>query len=482
MEDWTEKYRPRTLDEVVGNEKAVAYLKKWADSWEKGRPLKKAVTLSGKAGIGKTSAAIALAREYNWTLIELNSSDARNADKIKKVATFGAVNETFDDNGNFVSSQKGGRKLILLDEADNLYEKTKNSDSKDNGNDYSDKGGKKAIIETIKVTNQPIILIVNDYYSLIKGKGESLKSLCKQVKFYNPYSSHVFNLLRRICNHENITVDRKILKSISTRCKGDIRSAVNDLQTLCLNRSQVDYEDLDVLGYRDRDKIIFDALRDVFKTDNIQSLKGNMLNIDEDPKSLILWINENIPKEYLDYNDLSDGYNSLSKADIFLGRTHRRQCYGLWSYACDLMNAGVSASKTRSYPNEKYNFPTWLRQRKSYKNQKMIKNSLIKKISKNCHISKNKTQSEILNHYKKLFQNNEKFAVKTIKKYDLTEPEIEHLLGNKHKKKIKKILSISERTREQPPIKDTEEKNKNLKSENNVEKDDEEAQPSLFDF
>jgi replication factor C large subunit len=476
MEDWTEKYRPYTLDEVVGNDKAVAYLKKWAHSWEKGKPLKKAVILSGNAGIGKTSAAIALARDYNWTLIELNSSDARNAERIKKVATSGAVNETFDDHGNFISSRKGGRKLILLDEADNLYERLKEANVNKESIDYSDKGGKKAIVETIKITNQPIILVVNDYYGLIRGSGEALKSSTRQVKFYNPYESHIFNLLRRICSQENITVDPKILKSIATRCKGDIRSAVNDLQTLCLNRTKINYEDLNVLGYRDRNKIIFDALRDVFKTKDIQNLKEKMYNLDEDPKSLILWINENIPKEYLDYNDLTEGYNKLSKADVFLGRTFRRQKYGLWSYACDLMNGGVSASKTRSYPNEKYNFPTWLRQRKTHRNNRMIKESLTKKISEKCHLSKNKTHTEILHFYKHLFQNNEKFAVKMTKKLDLSEPEIKYLLETKNNQKIKNIISLSERDKEQPSIEEPE------KIDENNEEEDLENQQSLFDF
>ena len=152
MEDWTEKYRPESLDKIIGNERAITELKRWANAWNHGIPKKRAVILSGNPGTGKTSSALALAKDYDWPLIELNTSDVRNATKIKQVATFGAVNETFDNNGSFISSHKGGRKLIVLDEADNLYEKIK-----DNGkNDMSDKGGKRAIIDTIKITKQPV--------------------------------------------------------------------------------------------------------------------------------------------------------------------------------------------------------------------------------------------------------------------------------------------------------------------------------------
>lgn len=106
MGDWTEKYRPKSLNEIVGNEKAIIELTKWANQWIEGKPNKKAVILSGKPGTGKTSSAIALANDFKWTMIELNTSDARNAIKIKKVATTGSINETFADDGSFISSKK----------------------------------------------------------------------------------------------------------------------------------------------------------------------------------------------------------------------------------------------------------------------------------------------------------------------------------------------------------------------------------------
>jgi len=470
MGDWTEKYRPKSLDEVIGNERAMIELRKWANSWISGKPKEKAVILSGKPGTGKTSSALALANDFNWTAIELNTSDARNAEKIKKVATTGSVNETFSDNGTFKSSRDGGRKLIILDEADNLYERAEESNK--NGNDLSDRGGKKAIVDTIKTTNQPIILIVNDYYSLIKGGGESLKEMCKLIKFYDPYPNIIFNFLKRICLKEGINVDQKVLQTIADRCKGDIRSAINDLQSLCLNRTQVDIKSINVLGYRDREKEIFDALREVFKTRNIKAIRESISHLDADPKIILLWINENLPLEYRDLNDLVNGYEAISKADIFLGRTAKTQNYSLWSYSSDIMNGGVATSKTHEYPNDKYNFPTWLRERKDIKINLETREIITKKLSKICHNSGKKSKEFFLPYFTYIFRNNIYFAVKMKYKLDLSEAEIKYLLGEGNQHRLKEILSSKETISQKIP---SQEKTKEKDKKENL-------QQSLLDF
>src|SRR5690349_304858 len=152
---WAEKYRPHSLEDIIGNGTAVSTLKKWAASWENGVPSKRAVVLSGRAGVGKTSTALALAADLGWGVIELNASDARNEEAIRRVAGAGALNETFRDDGAFIKASAGGRKLIVLDEADNVFGR-------------EDKGGVPAITEMIRSTRQPVVLIVNDYYALTR--------------------------------------------------------------------------------------------------------------------------------------------------------------------------------------------------------------------------------------------------------------------------------------------------------------------------
>src|SRR5438067_9650811 len=113
---WAERHRPKDLDDIVANPTAVAELRKWAAAWQRGRPDKKAVILQGPPGIGKTSAALALAKEMGWSVVEMNASDSRNAEAIRKVATRGAVLQTFSDSGEFLRAAQGGRKLIVRSE------------------------------------------------------------------------------------------------------------------------------------------------------------------------------------------------------------------------------------------------------------------------------------------------------------------------------------------------------------------------------
>ncbi|MDG6229603.1 MAG: replication factor C large subunit [Candidatus Thermoplasmatota archaeon] len=477
MLDWTEQYRPKNLAGIVGNKKIVRSLSQWAESWVTNKPSKKAVILSGSPGIGKTSCAYALAHQFKWTPIELNTSDARNAARIKSVATAGATHQTFKDDGSFSSTKQGGRKLIILDEADNLYESSKGSQS--DGNDLSDRGGKKTIVDTIRITSQPIILIVNDYYSLIKGSGEVLRSLCLHLKFYPPYPNEIYQLLQSILAKEHIHVDHAVLEALSQGCHGDIRAAVRDLQSLCVNRTHITMMDYQALGNRDHQRIIFDVLKDIFRTNDISTIRSSMLHADEDPNLILHWIAENLPRTYVNPADTLAAYEKISLADRYLGRTNKRNYYGLWAYASDLMSSGVALSKTDQIASITYGFPTWLKYSKKQRTEYAHEQSLIIKLSSYFHCSTKKTVEFYIPIVKKIISQEPVVALHLIKELRLTDEEISYFGGSIID--LKKERNAKERQVE----KETDENKDTVQIENEDQgsiKEERKQQSLLLDF
>jgi len=483
MLDWTEKYRPKSINQLVGNRKTIQRLVHWARQWQSETPpQKKAVILSGPPGIGKTSCAYALASDFHWTPIELNTSDARNEQCIKSVATAGATHQTFDDQGQFIRTDAGGRKLIILDEADNLYERI--SGSSKTSTDLSDKGGKRTIIQTIRITHQPIILIVNDYYNLIKGSGSALKSLALHLRWYPPFPNEIQTMLHTICKNEQITAHPTVLHHISQQCNGDLRSAVRDLQSICVNKKQITLQDMGSLGNRDRGTVIFDALKAIFTKENASKIKEQIRNLDEDPRSLLFWITENIPTAYKNPYDRACAFDSVSKADCYLGRTFRRQYYRFWAYASDYMTIGVSSAKSQPVHPSKYRFPTWLKSKKKKKRAHNEEDIIIRKLSTYHHCSLKKTKYTIFPYYRILFQQNKDFARSVMKNLDLSDEEGMAFVdfSTQKAKQYLNELKEKENQNKKPLNENQDSSNKQKEKNNESEANNQQEQKLLFDF
>ncbi|MCL2608150.1 MAG: replication factor C large subunit [Methanomassiliicoccaceae archaeon] len=415
--DWTEKYRPDSLSKVIGNPKAVSDLVSWANSWKKGIPQKRAVVLMGSPGTGKTSAANALAKDMGWDAIEMNASDQRTGDAIRNIAIKGANFNTFMDD-EYVSAKEGRRKLIILDEADNLF-----------GN--ADRGALPVISELIKTTKQPVILIVNDFYALSR-KSAAIKTDTLQITFMRSRTTEIIKALDGIARSENVSVDQEALKKIAENSNGDMRAAVRNLESLALGKSAVTDDDAGKLSDRIVRKDIYDLMNAVFREKDAMKARRMMTDVDETPDHIMLWIDENMPFEFRDKGDLMRGYERLSRADIFLGRVSRRQYYGFWSYSGDMMSAGVNIAK-RSNVNahERFRFPTYLMKMSRSRSVRTLKNGICLKLSALLHTSTNRVSNDVLPMLKIMVKNDPELAKNLVSELDLEAEEIAFLLDSK---------------------------------------------------
>lgn len=417
-EDWTEKYRPKTLKDVVGNPSAANELLAWARSWDRGIPAKRAVVLIGTPGVGKTTSAEALARDMGWGITEMNSSDQRTGDAIRNVALRGAYTNTFDDSGEYLDSKAGGRKLIVLDEADSLF-----------GN--QDRGALPAINELIKTTKQPVILIVNDFYALSR-KSSTVKSDTIQITFRKPTARAIAAALTVIASKENVTADPAVIMKIATNANGDMRAAVRDLESLSLGTAKIDQESADSISERNAKKDMYAVIDAVFRKNNPSYARTVLSKTDSDPETSILWIDENLPHEYRDPGDLVRGYEKLSRADIFLGRVHRRQYYRFWAYASDMMTMGVATARMSSYvSHDRIRFPMYLSKMSRSKGIRMIKASVCYKLAVLNHTSTKRVEFDILPAVKLLCKNSEEYRLELVREASLEPEELGFLLDRK---------------------------------------------------
>lgn len=400
----------------MGNKKAVQDLKTWAEEWQSGIPEKRAVVLYGPAGIGKTSSAHALARDMDWEVIELNASDQRTAGVIEKIAGSAASMDTFF----------GGKRLIILDEADNLH-------------GTADRGGMRAISGIIKTTLQPIILIANDIYGLTP----TVRNICLEIKFGSVQSRSMVPALKKVCEAEGISCSQEAVLQIAENAGGDFRSAMNDLQAAASGKEALDVEDISTAG-RDVKENIFKAMQKIFKSTDCKKALESAYGLDESPEDLVHWIDENLPIQYArkdgDLEDIRTGFDYLSKADLYLGRVKKRQNYRMWRYASMLMVCGTALSKTRSYPGFiKYQQPSLWRRLGQTRSRRDIRDNIASKVGEHNFESMHYSRNNLLGFYA-LMLKDEVYAIEVTANLELELEELMYLSGStKVSKKLQRI-------------------------------------------
>lgn len=200
---WTEKYRNIEFNMIIGNEAARREFLEWLKNWKRGD---KAVLLLGPPGIGKNTSVYAAARKLGYYVIELNASDIRTKDALnKKLGTSLYAANLFDE-----------KRMVLFDEIDGLYGR-------------EDYGGMEYIIELLDKPPVPIVLTAND------ESNENILKLSKKVvsiKFQKVPLRLIEIYLKHICEKEGKHVDKRVLQKIVERSGGDVRNAINMLQTI----------------------------------------------------------------------------------------------------------------------------------------------------------------------------------------------------------------------------------------------------------
>ncbi|MCX8201546.1 MAG: replication factor C large subunit [Candidatus Caldarchaeum sp.] len=398
---WTEKYRPSKVAEVVGNKQAVAQFLEWMDGWMKGKPSKKAVLLHGPAGVGKTSLVIAFAKEKGYEVIEMNASDFRTRENVEKIV--GAASA--------MQSLTSPRKIILVDEVDGLDAR-------------ADTGAVSTLVQIISQTLVPIVLIANDPWD---PKLAPIREASTMIKFSKIPKPSLAAHLKKIAAAEKFTISEEGIRRIVESSEGDLRSAINDLQ---MTASAA--ETGPVLGLRDREKGVFDAMATVFHAKTFTSAVDSLNNLDVEPSEFFRWILDNAPNQ-LSPKDLAEAFEYLSKADLYLQRINMRQAWHYLRYAAAYMTAGVSLSRRTTPPKYvQFSYPEsikFLGQTKAVREK--IEN-ISAKIAEKLHMSTRKAKTQALPYIKIMMARNGEALAEY---FGFSSDEVEFLKGGEVRKK-----------------------------------------------
>ncbi|MFC2134821.1 replication factor C large subunit [Bacteroidota bacterium] len=398
MSIWIHKYAPKKLSEIQGQPSAVERLKLFVDNYKKGS---KPLLIHGPTGVGKTSSIYALAKEMDYEVVELNASDLRNADSINSFLG-AAINQR---------SLFAKKKVILVDEIDGLAGR-------------EDRGGVAAINALSSKSVFPIILTANDAY---KKNLASLRKKCELLEYRTLAYTSILNYLKKICQEENIDADEESLTGLARSVGGDLRAAINDLQSFSYN-GKLSKEDLEVAYGRDHTEKILNALVRIFKTVNAEVALNAFDEVQEDLDEIFFWIDENLPKEYTKPEDLAEAFSNLAMADVFKGRIRRWQYYRFYVYCYNLLSVGIALSKDEKYPGFTSYKPTTRILKMWMANQKnMKKKAIAEKIAAKTHSSKKEAMQNDLPFIREIFRRNPEESEKLVDFFQLEKEEVDWL-------------------------------------------------------
>ena len=344
---WSEKYRPKNILDLIGNEDARNSFVEWLTKWKKGT---KPILLVGPPGIGKTTLANLAAKQFDYDLISLNASDVRSKKNIQEILSPVLGNETIF-----------GTPMIFIDEVDGIHGR-------------ADYGGTEAIIKILKESTVPIVLAAN---SDLSDKMKSIKKNARVIQF-RPLSPRLLRFyLNKILQLENAKISSDSLMKLVAESKGDIRSMINFTQALVTGfnpPTEKSFESLD----------IEESINTFYKANSIDEARSILYSLRIDPREKINAFYSSVIGSSISTDDMQRFLQIISTADMLYGKIMKTQQWRLLRYL-DAILLGLY-KKDLPIRYSKYNL-SWPILNKIRWDGAKIK-SLIGSFAKNMHVSK----------------------------------------------------------------------------------------------
>ena len=297
---WSEKYRPQIISDMVGNEEARAAITEWFVKWKKGT---KPLLLVGPPGIGKTTIAYLVAKQFGYDMIGLNASDVRSKSRINEILTPVLAN---------VSVM--GTPMIFVDEVDGIHGR-------------GDYGGASALVDILKEPTVPIVLAANSDDS---DKMKSIKKVVKTIQFKKIPPRLLRVYLDNILKKQDAKLSPGALIKVIDKSRGDIRSMINLTQSLVTGfnpQTEKTFENINVE----------DGVNAFFKANSTEEARIVLYSMQIDPREKINAFYSSIITSDLDNFTLAKYLEIISEADMLFGKIMKTQNWRLLRYLNDIL-------------------------------------------------------------------------------------------------------------------------------------------------
>ncbi len=315
---WSEVHRPKRVEQMVGNEDARLAAVKWLTGWVSGA---KPLLLVGPPGVGKTTLVHALARQFDYDLVEMNASDVRNRDSIEA-----SIKPIFANMGLF-----GRRIMLFLDKVDGISGR-------------EDSGGLDALVDLIKEPTVPVIMAANE-------RSEKMKSLakgCKLVEFSPVPPRLLLLFLNHVLEKEKAKLGPGDRMSIVVNSGGDIRALLNSAQSRVAGYATVSNKDVTEIDIEDAVNGYFaagdrvQAMEMIARADaGFPNPRYEAMSPDARRRDMVGALYSSIVSSHVDPESLAELLDALSKADMVVGRVARNRQWSLLRYVRNMLSAGL---------------------------------------------------------------------------------------------------------------------------------------------
>jgi replication factor C large subunit len=296
---WSESYRPKSLEEMIGNNEVRAKLVVLLSKWKKGT---KAVLLVGPPGTGKTTAVQLAAKKLSLNLVQLNASDRRTKDMLSQKLGEALVSTTLF----------GGKTLVFLDEVDGLAGR-------------ADFGAVDFIKEAVRNSQHPIVMAANDPDS---DEVRKLASATTSLLFVKPSVGEVKERLRVIAKKQKLSFTEQELNDFAASAKGDVRAAINALQG-------------GVLVTKDEEMSASQALNAFFCAAGEKEALKALRSYPRQPRDKIRDLFTSLVHSKIHEEKKAKAMEVLSRVDLLVGRMAQGRDWRLLRYLDPLLAYGL---------------------------------------------------------------------------------------------------------------------------------------------